>query len=101
MFVIPKDKLTIVDPQRMDVIAPEGRDVGSDNSAYWERRAADGDVTIVPVDQVPAAIATLEKADTARAEAARKAKEEADAKAAAAKPATPTPAPAPKQTGQK
>lgn len=105
MFVIPKAGYSIVDPQRSDVLPPEGRDVGGDHDVYWGRRVADGDVTAVAEDKIEAAKTTLERADALRAsnaEAARVQAEEAAAKkqAEAAKPAQPapvTPAPAPKK----
>lgn len=93
MFIIPKKDLTIVDPQRMDVIPPEGRNVGDDHGGYWNRHLRDEAITIVADDQVAAAQATLEKADLARAEKAAADRAEFE-KAAALKNATTKPAPA-------
>lgn len=95
MFVLPKGDLKIIDPARMDALPPEGRDVGTDNPAYWNRHLTDDSIEIVPADKVPAAIARLEKADAARAEESRVAREankaaaDAAAKADPKKPAAP------------
>lgn len=96
MFVIPRKDYSIVDPARVDVLPPEGRDVGDGHPTYWGRRIADGDVKLVAEEKVDAAKATLERADAARAQAVRD-KAEADEKAAkektdaAAKAAAPAP----------
>lgn len=95
MFVIPKEKMSVVDPQRMDTLPPEGRDVGGDHELYWLRRDMDGDVTVVSADKVPAAKAALEKAEAQRAD------DLAKAAAAAAPVETKAITPAPKPTGQK
>lgn len=86
MFIIPKKDLTIVDPQRMDVIPPEGRNVGDDHPGYWNRHLTDGAITIVADDQVAGAQLKLEQADAKRADEAAKAREESE-RAATVKPA--------------
>lgn len=83
MFVIPKKDAKVVDPQLMDAIPPEGRDVGDQHSTFWSRRFADGDITIVPDDQVATAKDNLARAEAARHEAAEVARKEAEEKAAA------------------
>jgi hypothetical protein len=47
MYVIPAPGLSIVDPDRHDVIPPEGRDVPE--QPYWHHRLRDRDVTLKPV----------------------------------------------------
>lgn len=42
MFVKPAQGLSVPDPERGDVLPPEGRTV--EPNQYWQRRVADGDV---------------------------------------------------------
>ena len=44
MYVIPKARASIDDPERGDVLPKKGRDVHK--SQYWLRRIDDGDVTL-------------------------------------------------------
>lgn len=44
MFVIPKEKRSVPDPLRGDLLPETGRNVPS--SSYWLRRIADGDVEV-------------------------------------------------------
>lgn len=92
MFIIPKDGMKIVDPQRVDVLPPEGRDVGDQHPEFWLRRVADGDATVVAPDQEAAARDRLDIADRKRAADLRDAAEAAFKKANADKePAKPAP----------
>lgn len=100
MFVIPRQGLSVVDPTRMDVLPPEGRDVGVEHPSFWVRRLGDGDVTEVKGDDaIKAAKDALEKGDTKRAADARLAAEAADkARAEAAAEEAKAKTEAPKQT---
>lgn len=93
MFVIPKAGSSIVDPARQSdplgkVLPPEGRDVGDADSHYWIRRQQDGDVKIVPENEVDAAKANAVKAQQKRDQEAAE-KRAADEKNAQPKPAEP------------
>ncbi len=83
MFVIPKKDLKVVDPQLMDAIPPEGRDIGDQHPNFWARRIADQDVSVVPDDQVATAKDNLARAESARHAAAAAARKEEEDKAAA------------------
>lgn len=58
MFVKPAAGLSIRDPDLLDLLPPEGREV-PDSQGYWHRRVRDGDVQLVqsPVAEtvIPAA----------------------------------------------
>lgn len=42
MYVIPKEGQAVPDPERVDTLPADGRDVPE--TQYWLRRLADGDV---------------------------------------------------------
>jgi len=46
MFVIPANGLSVPDPDKNDVLPPEGRDVEA--KQYWYRRIETGEVTEAP-----------------------------------------------------
>lgn len=91
MFVLPKGDLKIIDPARMDALPPEGRNVGDDNAAYWNRHLNDDSIEVLPADKVDAAVARLERADAQRADAAAKAAVPQPTKPPAPTPAAPAP----------
>lgn len=63
MYVIPAPGLTIIDPDRKDLIPPEGREVP--DQPYWYRRVADRDVSLgEPPVEAPAPRARRGASDT-------------------------------------
>jgi uncharacterized protein DUF2635 len=79
MYVVPKPGLTIVDPDRKDVIPPEGREVP--DQPYWFRRLQDGDATRGPLPEPASAEAP---APVAVDDAASKPRKSSDPEPAAA-----------------
>lgn len=59
MYLKPAPGAQVPDPQRGDVLPPEGRDV--EPTQYWQRRINDGDVTSAVADAPPATPPTVSK----------------------------------------
>lgn len=55
MFVKPAPGLSIRDPELLDLLPAEGREVSDDNM-YWQRRVRDRDVVLVKSAQAPAVV---------------------------------------------
>lgn len=62
IFVKPKEGSKIPRPESGRMLKPEGEEV--DQSTYWRRRAADGDVTVTEVAQAAAPVASKKKGDS-------------------------------------
>jgi hypothetical protein len=61
MYIKPKPGLVIPDPERRDLLPPEGREVqasaadpGVPASGHWHRRLLDGDIEITEAPAEPA-----------------------------------------------